>query len=311
MTPSQLSTEMSQTSRLYRYLGQLLRLSKSASTRGSGLLWAPGGGGDAKTWADVMTAVSQAAAPVPVYFRPSAPGVPGQIPPTPSGAMYDLHGSMLLSEKLGDNSQTIVNMQDGAGLRNLYGLINAIKLVGNPTLGPCLEFDPLPGSPAIVTGQRGGVFQNNGTRAMWDVAPGGFVVPAFIQNGGYVNGTNNAPFIGLGTNAVAFVQAYDVSPEFIGDQLVSGDGTTKVGLAQNGSFFFPSATPLVGFTGAFYNIPLTLLGGSGVTACRPNVPMGFGTLKPGTQYFDTQLATPIPIWWDGAQWFNGAGVGPQ
>lgn len=40
----------------------------------------------------------------------------------------------------------------------------------------------------------------------------------------------------------------------------------------------------------------------GTTANRPTSPVL------GQMYFDTTIATPIPIWWDGAQWVDSAGA---
>lgn len=94
---------------LQRFLSKLANQTGSAWTGSGSILWAPGGGGDAVTWAEVMAIVTASSAPVEIYCRPVAPGVPLQIPP----GTYDMHWSSFLGERLGGVSAE-VNLQTAA-----------------------------------------------------------------------------------------------------------------------------------------------------------------------------------------------------
>jgi len=258
----------------------------------SSILWAPGGGGDATTWAEVMGFVDAANAPITIYVNASAT--------IPVGT-YELHGSTLAADP--SFSARVVTFADGAVLNNLGQLSGQLILEGTQTGGPCLTFDAAPpGTPNCLILHFTPTLRNSGMGPMIEVPAGGFFIFACLFNGTYESGPGQ-PLANLGAGGVFLIGAFGSSP-FANDFLTGPVGSTL--LYQNfGGMQSPLPTN-AGFLGT--TLQNILFGASCVNvAARPVNP--FGALNVGTSVFDQSLGvTGQPIWWDGTQWVDATGA---
>jgi len=262
-----------------------------------GILWKPAGGGDARTWADVMGFVNATECPFPIYVDDPTPG--NLLIPL---GTYDLHECWFERPRL--PFQDVVTMQTGAVLRNLRRIVGSVVLQGNPTTAQCLVFDPpAPGFPSVIFAELSAQYQNMGTRPMIDCPPvggGPAIVFVSIDDGGYKLGNPATSFIGITAPGAACIcgvrdQATNIDPTFISGPV----GSILAYQQAGGGVTFAQLGTLPLFGGTLLNAPVTTLGGSGPTSFRPTTV--FGTPLIGTMYFDTDLAPPNgkPIWFVG------------
>jgi hypothetical protein len=259
--------------------------SKSAST----ILWAPGGGGDATTWAEVMAFVGAANPPLTVYLNGSA-----SIPP----GLYNVNGMQLISDPEIDTFT--ITLADGAQLENLAGILGQITLKSLSTaLTPLVFGPPLPsGAPHALKLEFNASLENAGAVPMIEVGAGEIFVISGLFNATL---TDTAPVVNLGAAATVIIGVYGNLT--ITDGYVTGpaDATLVYQVVTGG---LPTPLPTnAGFAGTTLQNVLT--GWSCTTAGRPSVNPLY-TLHTGTMTFDTDLG--IPIWWDGAQWVNASGA---
>lgn len=266
---------------------------RPSSNLGSGaLLWQPGGPGPIQTWADVMAIVDSTDIPLAIYGDQSFAPL---IIPSSSGTS-NLKFSWLAAKTLGQPGFIQFNLQDGAVLHDLYGVVGAAGLVCSPTTGPCLTFTPPGGGqPALLANQYDGAFQNNGSVPAVEVPDGLFFVLGGFLSGGVATGT--APFARAGVGSTILLASI-AGGIFQSDIVSSVDGTATLIWRLDGTG--PSPVPSqAGFTGTTL---VTAIGPAmaTTTALRP-----VGS-QPGQTDFDTDLG--IPIWWNGIAWVDSTGA---
>lgn len=255
-----------------------------------------GEGQDATLWADVMKVISASKATVTVIPK-ADPLVPLQIPP----GTYDLQSAEWNGYKLGDWAVNIVEIQDGALLKNI-GPCRWSWVLRSLSSSPTLENIPQGASgPSIYFLDFGHVWQNSGTAPMITVADNHMAV--FVNRGGGVL-PGTAEVIQLG-DASILIWAIREGIQSLDPNFVSGPASAIMLVQHDGTVPFPlPAFPL--FNGSIFNVPVGLLGGTGPTSFRPA--SFLGPISIGCMYFDTDLVPPKPIWWDGAQWVDATGV---
>ena len=257
---------------------------KSTST----ISWAPGGGGDATTWADVMEFVGAVNHPLTVYLNGSA-----SIPP----GVYDVNGMQLVSDP--EIETFVVTMADGAQVSNLAAILGQITLKSLSTSLTPLEFGvPPSGAPHSLKLEFNASLENAGTVPMIEVAAGEILVIAGLFNATL---TDTAPVVNLGAGSTLIIGVYGALN--VTDDYVTGpaDATLVYQVVTGG---LPTPLPTnAGFAGTTLQNVLT--GWACTTAGRPSVNPLY-TLHTGTMTFDTDLG--FPIWWDGAQWVDATGT---
>lgn len=268
------------------------------------LLWSPSGNGDVTDWDDVMLAVENSNAPLTIF------GSKGETHVVPRNSTpYELKDSVF-EFPLGDNSTSIISIEDGATLRNCSGGTGAFTFRGNPSVTPCFTwraFDPDvigSGQPAIFLQQFGNVLSNNGSVPMVQTPDNSFLVYAGRYGGGFVSGSG-APAISLGNLGFLLLTALGAFAELYNDAIIGG-GTCTLGIQHDGCAIDP-APFLPNYLGFIGNIPFGKAGGAGPSSFRP-LPL-FGPLPVGLTYVDTTVATAKPLWYDGvANWLDVNGV---
>jgi len=259
------------------------------------ILWAPAGGGDAVTWAEVMGFVNAANAPITIYVSATGPA------PVPAGT-YNMKYATFYSVPTIGNS--VVDLADGAVLHNLGKIFGQMAVQGNQTGGPCLTFDiPSGGGPSTILLEFNGTLQNNGVGPMIVVADNQFFVVGFLLSGGY-NQLGGQPLVSLGANSVLIMGAFGNTG--VPNDFVTGPATASLLIQNLGGF--PSPLPTnAGFLGT--TVQNLLFGFSCLNvASRPFNPFG-GPILVGTMVFDQSLGiTGLPIWWDGTQWVDATGA---
>lgn len=263
----------------------------------SGVLWAPGGGGTATTWAQVYTQIQSAKAPTTIYFMASAPGVPGVIP----AGTYDLKGATLSALKTGDPQATIISMDPGAVLRNLYSVKNALVLECHPQAADCFEYDLAgPSDVPVMIVERGAVLKNSGIAPALTV-DGSFAALSMYENGAIDPGT--APVVKCKNGGTLLLYFISSAFGFLDSGALVDDGTGNLKIVHDGEANFTSPLPFPGFTNPVgtANWPVGINGGAGPSALIPVAtgPTGAPVL-PGCTYFDTTLETLLT--YDGMDW---------
>jgi hypothetical protein len=259
------------------------------------VLWQPTGGGDVRTWADVMTVIDGSSKPVRVWIGPQADG-PYLVPP----GVYNLNSAHFEAAQFGFGA--ILELQDGAVFDNLGGLFS-VSLRGSPTTAPCLTFSQSTGlgGGQIPVALYGGGYENLGTVPLIGVGNGTFV-PFIYQSTGLAP-SSTAPLFqtGPGSFNALFI---DFANQSIGlpNNMVIGDPTSFLIVVHDGSI--PSFPLFAAFAGTVINNPVGVDGGSGPTANRPTA--GFSAIAIGCCYFDVTLG--IPVWWTGVGWVDATGA---
>ena len=262
------------------------------TSNGSGgigtISWAPGGGGDATTWAEVMAFVTAVNHPLAVYLNGSA-----SIPP----GVYDVNGMQLISDP--EIETFVVTMDDGAQLYNLAAILGQITLKSLSTALTPLEFGAPPsGAPHSLKLEFNASLENAGTVPMVEVAAGEILVIAGLFNATL---TDTAPVVNLGAGSTLIVGVYGALN--VTDDYVTGPASaTLVYQVVTGGLPTPLPTN-AGFAGTTLQNVLT--GWSCTTAGRPSSNPLY-TLHTGTMTFDIDLG--LPIWWDGTQWVDATGT---
>lgn len=286
----------------------MLRANNARSTTLStqtSVSWKPNGGGDVRTWNEVMGVVDRVKSPVTIWMGTNADG-PYVIPAGTS--TYRMHDSILAGARFAQPPTVTAN--DGAVFSNL-GTIRSAQLVVHPSSNPgCSLFDPpQPMSANALITALGGSIRNAGSVAAWQ-PPENIGAVTFLEASRGFSGLSTAPLIGFGVGGVAlvFVQWCNTGGFELGDNLIAGDAAATILLVHDGSLPHPFPFFTVGFAGTLVNSPNGIPGGAGPTANRPQ--MGFTPVPVGCEYFDQGLAPARPIFWDGATWRNADGTGP-
>ena len=254
----------------------------------STISWAPGGGGDATTWAEVMAFVGAVNHPLTVYLNGSA-----SIPP----GVYNVNGMQLISDPEIDTF--VITLDDGAQLNDLGAIVGQITLKSLSTaLTPLVFAVPLSGGPNSLKLEFNASLENAGTVPMIEVAAGGFFVIAGLFNATL---TDTAPVVNLGAGSTLIVGVYGSLN--VTDDYVTGPASASL-VYQVVTGGLPTPLPTnAGFAGTTLQNVLT--GWACTTAGRPSV-SPFYALHTGTMTFDTDLG--FPIWWDGTQWVDATGT---
>ena len=267
------------------------------------IYWSPAGRGNAVTWQDVMNRIGRQPQPSIIYVEQQPGDPPLTIPANAvPGDRYDMRWSSFVSPIFGDPTANTIQGATGARLKNIGALSGSLALVGGED--GFLQNDPLnAGSPPIYVADLGSFLGGNGANgtAPIVVPDNGFVVLA-IRGGGAQSLNPLASVIKLGANATALLVFQDGVTD-VQPTLLAGGATAMAILQHGGQLHFPvPALPL--FAGMLLNAPTGETGGAGNTAFRP---IGFnGPVSVGCRYWDTQIATPQSIYWDGAQWVDYA-----
>lgn len=267
------------------------------------VFWAPDGSGDVRTWDEVMTCVNAAEKPVTLWIGDDSQG-PYVVPP----GVYEMSFAWVRGRRLGNTA--VVVMQDGAVLRNVGALVG-VTVRCAPTTGPAFAYDDIAGGTPYVFGLlfAGGI-ENLGSVPAFDVATTSLVFAFLYQPKGFLP-TSTAPIASVapGRFAALFYS--------FGGSISTSFGPPNAFVAPlPGALCFvvhdgtlPGVWPFfTGFTGLLINNPAGMLGGAGPSANRPQ-PL-ISIVPVGCMYFDTDLAPPRAIFWDGAQWVDALGVGP-
>lgn len=282
--------------------GTIFRTGAGGGGGGGGIVWSPAGNGTAKTWAEVRTLIQSTPVPQRITFPELGDYVMGV-----DGEVTDFHGSVF-EGPIGGGVRAII--APGAQIRNL-GLPSTqgdVTIVGQTNLGlNPIGYDPQT-NPFMLSARIGGSFSNEGTVPMMAI-PNGALIVFVLFEGGKVNGPGTGPIIFLGTGSICILATTESSLGALDPSWIAGDATSLLGIESAG-FDFSQIATWAGFSGFVANIPFNVDGGTGPTALRP-IPV-MGPMSLGTRYFDADLPpTGLPIWWDGTQWINAAGVGPQ
>jgi hypothetical protein len=284
-----------------------------------GILWKPAGGGDARTWADVMKFVNATECPFPIWLEGNGAFPATDLVIPPAVTPYVLH-ECWFQAPLGSPTGNIVDVQDGAQLLNLGKISGGLGIFGSPTAAPCLLYTVGPNNVYVLVAEDGAVFGNGGTRALVDVVNAGgnvTVVFASKSEGGFVGVGGPAPLFALapGSNllTILFGPAGSIATNYL-----TGDNTTTLNVGHvDGATWDYTGGPFSpgvgfghlgpGFTGNIVNQAQTVVGGSGPSGFRPQG----SPIIVGTSYYQTDATaglTPGSIWWNGVAWVDSAGT---
>lgn len=267
------------------------------------ILWRPDGGGNVRSWEEVMTVINGIKKPVRIWTGPDFAG-PYIIPA--NDEPYDMHQAWFESVTIGDSPP--IEMEDGAVLLNLQKIVG-VHLHGRPTSAPALIFTTTPGQPSVFFIQLAAQLANFGTFPLMRCTAASFVIFGIDFQGHGFDPTSTAPIIDLdlGTLTGAFINFGSPQLEFP-NGAVTGDPTSTFLLVHDGTL--PGVGPFFspGFAGTLINNPAGIPGGAGPSSFRP-LP-ALWPIPIGCCFFDTTIAPPRPIFWDGAQWVDANGIGP-
>jgi len=279
--------------------------------QGNALLWNVTRG-DAKTWPEVMAAVSGSTAPLTIFVD-QRPGDPPLI--IPAGT-HQMNGARMQAVGFGDPSVNRVECSVGAVLRNMTAIGGSMTLVSVSNAAVWSNDSNNVGSaPAIYLVDFAAVLRNEGTAPMIDLPaapdPLSFAVLGVLNAG---LDSTGASIVRLGSGGTLLLVTRD-----------GGDGITPVvvegpvgatAIFRSDGSTAPPIYPLPLFFGTFYNYPIGFNGGGGPAALRP---VGvFDPLPDGVQYYDREIAPGpgLPIWWwqgdlpPAQGWYDAAG-GPR
>ena len=277
------------------------------SGSGNVIAWRVDGSGDARTFAEVCAIIDASSFPmiVEVSDLDASRIVPKRSKP------YDGKGSTFQSV-LGGSQFSEINVEDGAILRDWQGILGGMKLVFHGTSGDSLVYSGRdPDEPGVFVVSRGATVRNMGsvpiaTAPLKSGGPG--LVVASFDVGNFETGAS--PLFAVAPSASAILEIIGGTSVGAGlpNDLIVGPASAQLFWVHDSTL--PCPTPILpGFLGTQFNIALGTSSSSGPTSFRPSGV--FGAISVGTMYFDTSKAPPIPIWWDGGQWVDATGVGPQ
>lgn len=288
--------------------GRYARAVYPSRGRGNGgegniIAWRPDGTGDARTWHEVMMLLGGILVPSVIDVAPQPVGFDYHVPATttPYLLRYATFSSRLAAPIV------VVDVDDGAVLQDLSMVNGSVGLRFHSTAGDALAYTPTPSAPGVLTLQRNGRLQNAGSvpviTAQTNSGGPGFVLASF-ENGNIDSGS--APLVEIADNATAIFEvigAFNTGGTAPTD-LFSGSASAQLWLFHDGTLIFPF-TAQTSFFGTVNNIPLGCSPSGGPTALRPAPVL---PLSVGVSYFDTSIAPPRPIWWDGTQWVDATGT---
>lgn len=290
-------------------------LTFETGANGGSIAWSPYGNGSAVTWKDVKTLLANSKAPLEISFV--------DVDPT-NGVEYvvdevtDLHNS-IFQAPVGGANQIVLRILDGAQLRNggikelVDGLFNGGMTVQfERTSGPAsLAWDSATGSShfSAFGWGAGCSLVNTGSLPAIDVpdaSPDSLFALLPANTAHILSGT--APIVSLGTGSFMFIATHNNGLAETNSSWLRADATNLVGVLSTNFNFGQIATWTSASAATYINNPYDLGGGGGPTSLRPFG--GIGPLGHGTQYFDTDLTPPRPIYWDGTQFVDATGTGP-
>lgn len=248
----------------------------------------PSSGNRVRTWAEAYAIVQASNAPIDIACAL-------QTIPVPPGT-YDLKGGSLFSVQFGFGASSLVNLADGALIKNLLS-IESLEVRGNSNNQASLAWEQVPGEASMRVA-FGAVIANRGTHSMIEIPADGFGDFAVI-NQSRISAEPDRIFA-LGTNAELFLQVTLGGTGSFSDGFVSGGASATLAYFHDGSMQSPLPVN-AGFTGTTTNTPIQ--GTGGTTAERPT-----GSLNAGTVFFDTTIVPNRPVFWTGAAWVDATGT---
>lgn len=251
------------------------------------LSWIPSGGGDVRTWAEVMQVIDSINSPLDIWLKL------GEIYNIPANSLpYNMKNSRFMAI-LGSNCD--VNIENGATLLDCAGCQGPVVFIGNSTnpLYPSFDYSLFAtgASAAVFLGQYGGYLRQLGTSPMVIVPDNNFFVFAEEYGGGIDSGSiPGQEIIRLGNFCVILITQIGVTGQYTAN-CITGPASANMGIQHDGCGIAP--TPIPNFLGNIFNIAFGRDGGAGVSAFRP-LPI-FSPLIDGLNYWDTTVNKAL--WW--------------
>lgn len=270
---------------------------------GNIIAWRPDGSGDATTWKDVQKIIDANSIQMMVDVTPPPGALVYEIPPANTNYSLKFGGfTSRLSAPL-----VVIDVLDGAVLRDLSIVNGSVGLRFHPTTDDALVFTTPANAPGVIALQRNGSLQNMGSVPVMTSLPNGGgpgLVVASFENGNIFDGAS--PLIGIAANATAIFEVISAfnTGSTVPSSLFAGPASATVLLIHDGTLIFPF-TPQPAFLGTIVNSPLGCSPSGGPSSMRP---VGLSGMSTGVSYFDTTIAPPRPIWWDGTQWVDATGT---
>lgn len=236
------------------------------------IVWRTDGTGDATTWTEVFAQIKDRApySNVEVIMNGDEDLVVD--PP----AEYDVQGARFIF--IPDGSVTpdsgILEIQDGAVLRNPRGFHGAGIVSGFGSTDPCLIFDPDTGGRASFELSDGVQITNNNPSIPLCQLDNTVQVSWTIRNGASVSGGCLFNLTGTDLNMFAY-QGVGGTNLFV-NGYVKSDASSSININHDGSYFSKNAVHCfpdsgTGFAGTVFNLPTGIDGGFGPTVNRPDV----------------------------------------
>ena len=271
------------------------------------ILWKPSGGGDARTWDDVMVRLEGIKTPAEIWLPVNETfTIPAD------ATRYALGGTRFVG-RLGGAVE--VDIEDGATLLDCGGSYSTVILRGFTTSDqrPSFDYSAFYSGTlgaGLFLGDFGGYWKQQGSAPLVVVPENAFFVFAARNGGGIDQGGIPGQEVIRMADLSTLILACLGSPFSMTDNFLIGPGSATVLVQHDGSAQYPDpATHIPGFSGLVVNAPFGKFGGSGPSAFRP-LP-ALGPLQDGLQFYDDDLKKPI--WWNlgGLIWLDAAsGVVP-
>lgn len=270
-----------------RYAGEVYPVASRSSSSPSSesvlrIVWRPNGGGDAQTWAEVMTLLDDNPN-VEIYCDQSAASY------VITAGSWDLKEAFFRAP---NDSPVQIAEATGATILDLSALENVIlSCQGTARITFTAPFGV---AALVLTGELVCAIQGSGSAAPIQMGAGAQIV--FECYGTTQLANNGSAVVDLAAGALMAVRVHDVSTAVVLDD-DSVTGTGSIFVITDGSF---QATPptLPGFSGTLAFGAFGTEGGSGPTDARPT--NAVATLKPGTVFFDQDETRDII--YDGTDW---------
>lgn len=253
-------------------------------TNESAIIWNTDGiSSDVNNWTQLYSLLQRIQVPVYIYLDKQPSDPPFVIPE----GTWNLNNSYFISKT--SDPQTIL-VEDGAVIQNLAGIDGLIMSFQNTA--------PVIVDPSRIFKLYNAVLSLAGSAPVFTLSVA--ASPFYLQmRSAVISGAAGSTLISLGAGSAFAVQLFEGSQ--FDTNIVTGPVGSVLQYEHNGSTDFPLPTQ-TGMLGTIVNAALGVSGGAGPTSQRPLSP----TL--GTSYFDTDLPTPIPIWWDGSVWVDATGT---
>lgn len=271
------------------------------------ILWKPSGGGDARTWDDVMVRLEGIKTPAEIWMPVN------EVYKIPSNSSRYPMGNSRFAGRLGGAVE--VDIEDGATLLDCGGSYSTVILRGFTTSDqrPSFDYSAFYSGTlgaGLFLGDFGGYWKQQGSAPLVVVPDGSFFVFAARNGGGIDQGGIPSQEVIRLSDLSVLIMACLGSPFSMTDNFLTGPGSATVLVQHDGSAQYPdpaSFTP--GFSGQMFNVPFGKFGGSGPSSFRP-LPVQL-PLQDGLVYYDDDQKKPI--WWNGngQVWLDAAsGVVP-